>query len=166
MSIEKPNWKQEVAEAVTPIEDVNNASAILIWNISVGYDPDSPLPQSPEGIVNIRRSVSVKGAKEVNAALVDGKNFVAGDYQTEIAYLTYLKARKPQTSDPVIADNGIVHTLDEMRPLTSDYGFDLGIDTLQIGSDVWQIVRADAVDLMNDGTGNPEPAKLRLTLRK
>lgn len=158
-------WKQEVAEATTPIEGVNDVTATLAWNIAVIDDPFSPLPQTG-GTVRISRTVQIKGLKNVDARLVDGKNYMAEDFITEISYLKYLSARIPSPDDPQIINNGKIKTLDDLRPLTDNYGIQPISDTLTIGGKVWAIADVSAVGMMNDDTtGEPVPAKLRFTLR-
>lgn len=154
-------WRQEIAEAVTPIEGVNDVTAILTWNIVAEQNPYSPIP-GESGTVRVSRTVKIKGVTEIDARLIDGKNFVAGDFVTEISYLRYLDARKPLRGDPTM-----VKTLDEIRPLSGDYGIKNGVDSLSVGGNEWKIRRVTAIGLMNDeSTGEPVPAKLRFTLRK
>ena len=74
-----------MADALTPIEGFNDIRAVLSWNISVIEDPFSEFPLSGE-TVRISRTVQVKGLKEVDARLVDGKNFMAEDFLTEISF--------------------------------------------------------------------------------
>lgn len=158
-------WRQEVAEAVTPLEGLNDVKAVLSWNIAVVDDPYSDFPISG-GTVRISRTVQVKGLKEIDARLVDGKNFMAEDFLTEISFLAYEKARKPLASDPVIVNNGIVKTLEDMRPMTETYGISPVVDTLTIAGKEWRIADVAAFGIMNDdNTGEPVPAKLRFTLR-
>ena len=154
-------WKQEIAEAVTPIEEVNDVTAILTWDIVTEQNPYSPIP-SESGTVRISRTVKIKGVTEIDARLIDGKNFVAGDFVTEISYLKYLGARKTLSSDPVMT-----RSLDEIRPLSSDYGIKVGVDCLAVGGNEWKIRRVTAIGMLNDeSTSEPVPAKLRFTLRK
>ena len=158
-------WKQEAAEALTPIEGVNDVKAVLSWNIAVVDDPFSPLPQTG-GTVRISRTVQVKGLKSVDARLVDGKNYMAEDFLTEISYLKYLFARMPGANDPQIINNGKTKSLEDMRPLTENYGIRPIADTLTIGGKVWAIADIDGIGIMNDeSTQEPAPAKLRFTLR-
>lgn len=158
-------WKQEIADAVTPIEGVNAVKAVLSWNISVIDDPYSEFPITG-GAVRISRTVQVKGLKEVDARLVDGKNFMAEDFLTEISFNNYQKAREKKQDDPVIVNNGIVKTLDDMRPMTENYGISPVVDTLTIAGKEWRIADIAAFGMMNDDTtGEPVPAKLRFTLR-
>ena len=158
-------WKQEVAEATTPLDGVNAVRAELAWNIAVIDDPYSPLPQ-PGGTVRISRTTQIKGLKEVDARLVDGKNYMAEDFITEIAYTKYLAARLPDANDPPIVNNGKIKGLEDMRPLTENYGIRPISDTLTIAGKVWAIADIAAVGMMNDDTtGEPVPAKLRFTLR-
>lgn len=158
-------WQQEVAEAKTPIEGYNDIKAELAWNIAVIDDPYSPLPQTG-GTVRISRTVMVKGLKEVDARLVDGKNYMAEDFLTEISFLKYLEARMPSQSDPQIVNNGKIKSLDDMRPLKDNYGIRPIADTLTIAGKVWAIADVSALGIMNDeSTGEPVPAKLRFTLR-
>lgn len=159
------NWKQDLAAELTPIEGVNDITATLTWNIAVLDDPYSPLPPAG-GLVRISRTVQVKGLKEVDARLVDGKNYLAEDFITEIAFLKYLAAREPLASDPEIVNNGRVKTLDDMRPLADKWGIRPVTDTLSIGGKVWAIAGIQDLQTMNDEqTGIPAPAKLRLILR-
>ena len=158
-------WKQESADAGTPIEGVNAVKAVLSWNIAVIDDPYSEFPITG-GTVRISRTVQVKGLKEVDARLVDGKNFMAEDFLTEISFNNYLKAREPKADDPIIVNNGIVKTLEEMRPMTENYGISAVVDTLTIAGKEWRIADVAAFGIMNDDTtGEPVPAKLRFTLR-
>ena len=158
-------WKQEVAEALTPIEGVNDITAVLSWNIAVVDDPFSPLPQTG-GTVRISRTVQVKGLKNVDARLVDGKNYMAEDFLTEISYIKYIVARMPDSNDPQIINNGKVKSLDDMRPLMENYGIRPIADTLTIGGKVWAIADIAGVGILNDETTQePVPAKLRFTLR-
>lgn len=158
-------WKQEIADAVTPIEGVNAVKAVLSWNISVIDDPYSEFPITG-GTVRISRSVQVKGLKEVDARLVDGKNFMAEDFLTEISFNNYLKAREPKLDDPIIINNGIAKNLEDMRPMTDNYGIFPVVDTLTIAGKEWRIADIAAFGIMNDdSTGEPVPSKLRFTLR-
>lgn len=110
----------------------------------------------------------MKGASSVDARLVDGKNYIAGDTITEISYLKYLDARAPISTDPEIISGGVAKTLNDMRPLAKTFGIELGTDTLAIGGVTWFICRADADGWQTDEDNNgvAVPAKLRLTLRK
>ena len=158
-------WKQEIADALTPIEGFNDVKAVLSWNISVVDDPYSEFPIIG-GSVRISRTVQVKGLKEVDARLVDGKNFMAEDFLTEISFNNYLKAREPKLDDPIIVNNGIVKSLEEMRPITENYGISPVVDTLTIAGKEWRIADVTAFGIMNDDTtGEPVPSKLRFTLR-
>lgn len=160
------NWKQELAEAVTPLEGVNDVKASLIFEITVQGDAFSPVP-SPDGTVRIFRTVQVKGLKEVDARLVDGKNYTAEDFVTEISFLKYLEARKPLPNDPPIINNGVEVTLSDMRPMGENYGIRPVEDKLSIAGQEWNICEVMALGMMNDDTtGEPVPAKLRLILRK
>lgn len=158
-------WRQEFADAVIPVEGFNAVKAVLSWNISVIDDPYSEFPITG-GTVRISRTVQVKGLKEVDARLVDGKNFMAEDFLTEISFNNYLKAREPKTDDPVIVNNGIVKSLEDMRPMTDNYGISPVVDTLTIAGKEWRIADIAAFGMMNDDTTwDPVPSKLRFTLR-
>lgn len=158
-------WKQEIAEAITPLEGVNDITGTLAWNITLVPDPYSPIPGGDS--VTISRAVPIKGAREVDARLIDGKNYIAGDNITELSYLRYLEARNPLATDPEIISGGKVKTLEDMRPMTRSFGLELGTDTLTIAGETWYICRADADGWQTDeDTGAAVPAKLRLTLRK
>lgn len=159
-------WKQEIADAVTPIEGVNGIKATLIFDITVQGNEFSPIPNEG-GIVRLSRTVQVKGLKEVDARLVDGKNYTAEDFITEIAYTKYLEARKPLASDLPILNNGVIVSLADMRPMDENYGIRPVEDKLSIAGEEWAIADIQALGIMNDDTtGEPSPAKLRLVLRK
>lgn len=159
-------WRQEVAEATTPIEGVNGITAKISFNITVSGNDFSPVPSSG-GVVSISRKVLVKGLKEVDARLVDGKNYTAEDFITELAYTKYLEARKPKASDPPIVNNGVAVSIDDMRPMDENYGIRPVEDTLEVAGTVWSIADVQAFGLMDDETtGEPVPAKLRFILRK
>lgn len=160
-----PTWKQEVAEATTPIEGVNDVAAEIAWDITVIGNEYSPIPNTT-GIVRISRKVQVKGVTEINARLIDGKNYIANDHTTEISFLKYLEARKSLSDDPEIIHNGVLKTLDEMRPIQSNYGIRPVEDKIIIGGDVWNICNVIAIGIMNDESGEATPAKLRFVLRK
>lgn len=159
-------WKQEIAEAVTPIEGVNAVTAHLIFEITLPGNDFSPVPNAG-GTVRIFRTVQVKGLKEVDARLVDGKNYTAEDFITEIAYTKYLEARKPLPNDPPIINNGVSVSLENMRPINENYGIRPVEDKLSIAGEEWNICDVQAFGLMDDDTtGEPVPAKLRFVLRK
>ena len=158
-------WRQDLADALTPIEGFNDVRAVLSWNISVIEDPFSEFPLSGE-TVRIFRTVQVKGLKEVDARLVDGKNFMAEDFLTEISFNNYLNARKPLANDQPILNNGVLKTLEDMRPMTENYGISAVVDTLTVAGKEWRIADIAAFGIMNDdSTGEPVPSKLRFTLR-
>ena len=158
-------WRQDVADALTPIEGFNDVKAVLNFNIHVIDDPFSEFPLTG-GIVRISRTVQVKGLKEVDARLVDGKNFMSEDFLTEISFNNYLNARKPLESDQPILNNGVLKTLEDMRPMTENYGISAVIDTLTVAGKEWRIADVAAFGIMNDdSTGEPVPSKLRFTLR-
>lgn len=158
-------WRQDVADALTPIDGFNAVKAVLNFNIHVIDDPFSEFPLTG-GIVRISRTVQVKGLKEVDARLVDGKNFMSEDFLTEISFNNYLNARKPLESDQPILNNGVLKTLEDMRPMTENYGISAVIDTLTVAGKEWRIADVAAFGIMNDdSTGEPVPSKLRFTLR-
>ncbi len=161
-----PTWKQEVADAITPIYGVNGVTATLSWNINIGYDPDSDFPMPDDGIVRIQRTVSIKSPTSINTRLIDGKNYIAGDMVTEISFRKYLAIRSSKNNDPAIIQNNIATSLEDVRPITENYGFDLGIDTLLFSSDEWFIVKVDPEGILDSEDGTASPAKLVLTLRK
>lgn len=159
-------WKQEIAEALTPLEGVNAVTATLVFNITVvSGDPFGPTAGST-GNVRISRTVKVKGVDSVDKRLIDGKNYTSSDFVTELAYTSYVQLRKTLAGDPPIVNNGVVKSLDDMRPMGENYGIAIGEDFLTVGSDQWVICDVIALGLMDDDNGIASPAKLRLVLRK
>lgn len=164
--MQSKTWKQELAEAITPLEGLDDVKATIIYNVTViSGDPFGPTAGST-GTVQISRTVQVKGVSAVDKRLVDGKNYTSSDFTTEISFLACLKMRQPKQSDPPILNNGVVKTLEEMRPMEENYGFALGQDLLQVGPDTWAICDVIADGLLNNDQGIATPAKLQLVLRK
>lgn len=159
------NWKQEVADAVTAIDDVNANPAILTFRIN----DRGALMGGLDKIISIERSIKVKSPQMMSERLVDGTERKAGDLVCQVAYTQLQAAHRAKDSDPEITINGKVKQLSEVRPFLARlgvnnnirWGIDLGDDTLTIGEDEWIIVGVDAEQWLNS-----EPARFTLRLRK
>ena len=159
------NWKQEVADAVTAIDDVNANLATLTYRINDqgGFSGGS------DKIIEIQRKIKVKSPESMAERLVDGAERRVGDLVCKVAYSQLYAAHEPQNGDPDIIINGVSKTLEEVRPVTAQlgnsktirWGIDLGDDTLTIGGDTWLIVEIEPEQWL-DG----EPARFTLRLRK
>lgn len=146
-------WKQEVAAETTPISGVNEITATLKWNIEIESDRGWIVPRTT---AEFSGSLAVKSLREIDRRLIDGINYVSGDMMTAVAYLNYLEIWQENSA-----------TLETSRPLTVNYGIAEGIDTLEINSESWKIVRVQAAGLMDDeDTGAAVPSKLIFHLRK
>lgn len=154
------NWKQELAQEVNAIEDLNRNSAILNFNIATnGYDPSTGLNT---GSTVIQRKILIKAPHKIDARLVDGKNYLAGDLVCEIAFSELWSARTPLASDREIIVNGVQKSLDDVRPYHSgDCGIDIGIDTLCFGELEYDIANIEGLNWLNN-----EPAKYLITMRR
>lgn len=159
------NWKQEVADAVTAIDDVNANPAILTFRIN----DRGALMGGLDKIISIQREIKVKSPKMMSERLVDGAERKAGDLVCQVAYTQLQAAHKAKDGDPEIIVNGVTKTIAEVRPFMAQlgvnnnirWGVDLGDDTLTIGGDTWLIVGVDAEQWLNG-----EPARFTLRLRK
>lgn len=152
------NWRQELAKELAGIPDLNRNTAVLIYNIN-SYDPFTGLGGD---FIPIRRPLVCKAPEQVDARLVDGKNYLAGDLVAEITYVDLIASRDPLPGDPAISNNGMDKTLADMRPYDATTGgIDIGIDELQFGDISYTIVNVRAAQWLDD-----LPAIYVLTLRK
>lgn len=153
------NWQQELQQEIIGIDDLNRNDAVLKIRITVVVD----FATGKKKIIEIPRDLIVKAPQPVNVRLVDGLNYLSGDFVCQLAFLRLQTAMKSQADDPDIASNGVSMTLEEARPFTAsnNWGIDIGNDTLTIGGDTWTIAAVKADKWLDN-----EPARLELTLRK
>lgn len=154
------NWKQELQQEIIGIDDLNRNDAVLKIRINT---LDDFFGDKKGRIIEIERSLIVKAPQPVNVRLVDGLNYLSGDFICQIAFLRLQTAMQSQPDDPEIKLNRVVKTLEEVRPFTAsnNWGIDVGDDTLTIGGDAWTIAAVKADKWLDN-----EPALLELTLRK
>ena len=152
------NWKQEVANETMAMEDVNANTATLLMRI----DTLNEFYGEEARVVELVRSLRVAAPKPVNLSLVDGRNYLAGDFVCKVAFMKLKKAFVPLPSDPEININGITKTLADIRPFTADgnWGVDIGDDKLVIGGDKWTIAGVRGLKWLDS-----EPAEFEFTLR-
>lgn len=151
------NWKQELAQAQV-IDDLNANSAELVFDIwyQDRYDTSDPLD------VELIRPIRVKAPEQVDARLVDQKNYLAGDLILRIDFQTMMEARKPLPSDPPLSNNGIGKTLDDFRPYNpTTGGISVGEDRVKFGGVDYVVAQIEG----DKWLGN-EPAVYLLTLRR
>lgn len=153
------NWQQELKQETIGIDDLDRNDAVL----KIRIDTIDDFFGGDGRIIEIERSLIVKAPKPVNVRLIDGLNYLAGDFICQLAFLRLKTAMQSQPDDPEIKLNGVVKTLEEIRPFTAsnDWGIDIGDDTLTIGGDTWTIAAVKADKWLDN-----EPALLELTLRK
>lgn len=157
------NWQQEVAEAVTAIDDVNANMATLTYRIN----DQGGFFGGVDRIIEVKRQIKVRSPNMLSERLVDGVERKAGDLVCKVAYAQLQAAHNPKESDPVITVNGVVKTLAEVRTFSAQqgstirWGIDLGDDTLTIGGDTWLIVGIEPEQWLDN-----EPARFTLRLRK
>jgi hypothetical protein len=152
------NWRQEVAAETTAIEDVNANPAMLIVRI----DTLGEMFGGSAKVVELQRHLSVNAPEPVNLRLVDGKNYVSGDFVCRVAFVYLKEAFEPLPQDPEIRVNGVVKTLTDLRPFTADnnWGIDVGDDKIVIGGDAWTIAAIRGLKWLGG-----EPAEFEFTLR-
>lgn len=83
-------WKQETADAVIPIEGINNVSATITWRIITESDIFSVDAKGKDDSVSA--SVSMRAPRTIDRRIIDGKNFLAGDCAAIISWTGYLAA--------------------------------------------------------------------------
>ena len=153
------NWQQELQQEIIGIDDLNRNDAVLKIRITDVVD----FATGKKKIIEIPRDLIVKAPQPVNVRLVDGLNYLSGDFVCQLAFLRLQAAMKSQADDPDIVSNGVSMTLEKARPFTAsnNWGIDIGNDTLTIGGDTWTIAAVKADKWLDN-----EPARLELTLRK
>lgn len=153
------NWKQELQQEIVGIDDLNRNDAVL----KIRIDTLDDFFGGEGRIIELERSLIVKAPQPVNVRLVDGLNYLSGDFICQIAFLRLQSAMQSQPDDPEIKLNGVVKTLEEVRPFnaSNNWGIDVGYDTITIGNVSWKIAA-----VMADKWLDNEPALLELTLRK
>lgn len=153
------NWQQELKQETIGIDDLDRNDAVL----KIRIDTLNDFFGGDGRIIEIERSLIVKAPQPVNVRLIDGLNYLAGDFVCQLAFLRLQTAMQSQPGDPEIKLNGVVKTLEEMRLFTAgnNWGIDIGDDTLTIGGDTWTIAAVKADKWLDN-----EPALLELTLRK
>ena len=153
-------WRQTVAKYTTAIPGVNANSATLVLRIAAG----DGFTGGDATVAELRRTLRVKYPSPVQARLIDGENYIAGDRTVNVDW-AQLQAALSETipGDPAIIVGGVRKTLSEVRPFDAAHrwGIQPGMDTFTIGGVTWSIVRIDDIGYM-DGT----PAKFSLTLRR
>lgn len=129
---------------------------------SLTYVINDYIWQTGENIdIKIKRSVACYPPDQVDARLVDGKNYLAGDLIMRIPYTVVMESRKPQAGDPEIILNTVKKTLEEMRPYDpATGGILVGVDTITFGGTVYKIGNVKGEQWMNN-----EPADYYFTLR-
>ena len=153
------NWQQKLANAIIGIKNLDRNIAVLNIKIDSLNDlyGDAPL------VYSLNRELIVSAPQPVNLRLVDGMNYLAGDFVCDVSFINLAKAFLPLESDPVLIVNGKETSLSLQRPFTAsdNWGISVGVDTLSIGGDVWTITAVAGIDWLNN-----EPSSFRLTLRK
>lgn len=153
------NWQQKIADKTIGIKNLDRNTAVLTLKI----DSLSDLLGGQEMTYTIERDLVVSAPQPVNIRLIDGANYLAGDFICEASFIQLSNAIASKADDPVLTVNGKDTTLEEQRPFTasSNWGISVGIDTLNIGGDTWSIAAVSGYDWLNN-----EPSYFRLTLRK
>lgn len=153
-------WRQTVAKHTTAIPGVNANAATLVLRIKAG----DGFFGGEATVAEIRRSISARYPAPVQARLIDGENYIAGDRTVNVDWAQLQFALTVgQPGDPAIIAGGIRKTLSEARPFDAahHWGISPGEDVFIIGGGTWSVVRIDDIGYM-DGV----PAKFSLTLRR
>lgn len=156
------NWKQELQAEILAIDDINANTAELAINIEDFGNPDDWY-EGGGAVTTIIREIRIKAPQAVSISLIDGKNYLAGDFYCEISFVELQKALKPQSGDPYIRINGVTKGLTQQRPFkpSANWGLKPGTDSISIDGDKWTIVR-----ITGNGWLDSEPSYFTLVLRK
>lgn len=153
------NWQQKLADKTIGIKNLDRNTA----NLELNIDSLQDLFGGEELVYTINREIIVSAPQPVNVRLVDGMNYLSGDFICETSFIQLSNAIQTKAGDTALIVNGKETTLAEQRPFTAsaNWGVAVGIDTLDIGGDVWTISAISGYDWLNN-----EPSYFRLTLRK
>ena len=153
------NWRQELAEEITAIQDLNKNTAVLTLRI----DTLEEFYGGDGRVIDITREIPVTAPAPVDLRLIDGVNYTAGDFTLRVSFAHLQDALKDQAGDPAITVNRIETTLSAQRPFTpqKNWGIVPGGDVLSIGGNRWSIAGIKGLTWL-DG----EPAVFELKLRK
>ena len=153
------NWQQELAAELTAVEDLNANPATLVIRI----DTLGEMFGGSAKVIELHRQLSVAAPAPVNLRLIDGNNYLAGDFVCKVAFAHLKAAFFPLPQDPEIEINGVAKNLEDLRPFTAagNWGIDIGDDKLVVGGDEWTIASIRGLKWL-DG----EPAELEFTLRR
>ena len=160
MTARRETWRQTVAKYTTAIPGVNANPATLVLRIASG----DGFIGGAETVAEVRRELTARYPSPVQARLIDGTNYIAGDRIVTVDYVQLeaaLTASRP--GDPSITVDGEPSTLAAARPFDAAHGWGIcpGKDQFICGGGTWSIVRIEDIGYM-DGF----PAKFQLTLRK
>ena len=146
-------WKQELAAEVTAIDEVNAITVKMKWHVKT--DSDRYSAKAAETDTVYESELKVKSPRGINANLIDGLNYLAGDMVIECGYLLYEEAFTAQEG------------LTEARDIAVNYGILEGTDGIELNGLELKIVRVEGLGLLTDEeSGASAAAKLRMVLRK
>ncbi len=153
------NWRQEVAEAVIGIEDVNRNSATVKFKIDT---LDDFITEGGGSVTVISRTLIFGQMDRVKYSLTDGNNILATDMQIPVAFIRWDKAHDTQQGDPAVIVNGVAKSLRDVRPVTAQgcWGVEPGIDTLTVGGSEYTVIGIVPEQFLDNA-----PARLSLILR-
>lgn len=160
MTSRRETWRQTVAKYTTAIPGVNANPATLVLRIADG----GGFTGGRETVAEVRRELSARYPSPVQARLIDGTMYVAGDRTVAVDFIQIEAAlTASQPGDPAITVNGSPASLATARPFDADHNWGIcpGKDLFICGGGTWSIVRIESIGFM-DGF----PAKFQLTLRK
>lgn len=154
------NWKQELKAELIGIPDLNYNEVVISFHVDT-YDPFSATGSSVTS-QKIQRTVVIGSPKQVDARMIDGKNYVSGDLIMPVAFLVMVDAMKPLSSDPVITIGGHAKTLTDLRPYSPDTcGIIIGKDTVTLGGREYKIA-----NIAPAGWLDGEPSSYTITARR
>ena len=77
------NWQQELQQEIIGIDDLNRNDAVL----KIRIDTLDDFFGGTGRIIEIERSLIVKAPQPVNVRLVDGLNYLAGDFRPAMNFI-------------------------------------------------------------------------------
>lgn len=139
----------------TVIKKVYTNPAVVRFNVKLKtYDPGTGA--FSENTYIFLRDVFIKNPHEIADAIVDGKNYIKGDLNTDIAYQEMIDAIKPIDSDPVIEPNT---DITNYREANSRNGGLEESDTIEFNGTEYRIVK---ITPKNFFAGVPSRLKIQM----
>lgn len=138
------------------IKKVYGNPAVIKFNVKIKtYSAETGA--FAEDIYTFLRKVYIKNPHEIADAIVDGKNYIKGDLQTEIAYQELIDVIKPANNDPQMPK---MQTIEDFRRANTRSGGIEDGDTLEFDGTEYRIIKVTPKNFYGG-----VPSRLKLHMR-